>query len=374
MMRAHESRGFTLIELMVAVALSGITIALVFGIHGQMTAAFRGQANLSEIIETATAGRDLILREARMAGQGFPQSIPGQHSHGIESPSTANDRWYGLEVINDADGMGTDMLIIRRADGPLYDAGWTNAPPNGRLDLPTADTLGFSAGMLVVMTTGANPGVDPANNPGDVQGCALLVTAVDAGGIDVDATNCSHPTVTPVTVAPLIRIGYRLDPARPTLGVLQRSPTGGAVADWEDMGIGFSTLQFALRRFRGTVAPGADDDGDLDPQYDWYSGENQEGNTNGEPVELGISVEARNVRENEQMRSEGTPAYIDLVLPNNNPLGDWGAACPANPAFDPCGVDLVNIPLGSRPPRYTGNFAYRGTSSRVFLRSRMGSL
>jgi prepilin-type N-terminal cleavage/methylation domain-containing protein len=364
-----RQRGFTLIELMVAVALSGITIALIFGIHGQMTAAFRGQANLSEIVESANAGRDLIIREARMAGQGFPQGTSTTHAIGIESASDPNDRWYGLEVINDAD-MPTlttgkaDLLIIRYGDGAIYDATFREGAPDW-IDLPLADTLGFVAGQLLVVTSEAQD-----------KGCALLAMSVDALQIGVDSTNCNDlADGDAVTVQPLVRIGYRLDPARPTLGVLQRSPSGGANADWEDMGIGFTQLQFALRRF--ARPGGADDDLDGDVEYDWYSSDNQEdpvADDNGQPVELGISIEARNVRENDAMRSDGTPAYTDLAAPNNNTFGDWGAACPTNPAFDPCGVDLINIPHVSRPARYTGNYAYRGTTSRVFLRSRMGSM
>ena len=117
--QATRQAGFTLIELMVAVALSGIVIGFVFQIHNQMVGALRGQANLSEVVETVTAAREMMSRELRLAGMGFPPA-------GVQfGPDATFDMWRGVDGTNDADGAGADkvdQIAMQRTDSDLLDS------------------------------------------------------------------------------------------------------------------------------------------------------------------------------------------------------------------------------------------------------------
>jgi prepilin-type N-terminal cleavage/methylation domain-containing protein len=361
--------GFTLVELMVAIALSGVVIGFVFQIHNQMVGALRGQANLSEVVEGVTAAREMIARELRLAGMGFPPS-------GVQFGSTDEvDVWHGVEAINDADGAGpndvVDQLSIQRVDGDIT---LTPAIDNGSgvswsFAVVDADDKGFAVGVpFLLYNTFSN------------RACAPVPTTVDPSGITVDGAAfttgaCKNFPITngdTENVAKIRRIAFRLDPnaTRLEMGVLQRSMNGAA---WEDIGIGFSNFQVAMRFFNDDVN---DDDADGDPQRDWYSSENMEAANfgrplTGVPLQVTFSIEGRNLRPLDNLASSATPAYTDPVRPDNNALGDFGQSC-VGAQYDPCGVpDLTSTTL----PRYTyPNHVYRSTTTTVYLRSYVGSL
>jgi prepilin-type N-terminal cleavage/methylation domain-containing protein len=368
--RRRRSAGFTLVELMVAVVLSGVIIGFVFQIHAQMTGALRGQANLSEVVESVTAARELLAREIRLAGMGFPAS-------GVRWGTGANEVWYGVEAVNDADGAGADVvdsISIQRTEGDVYDviadeAGdWTVA-------LVDADDLGFSTAAPVVIIN--------RNNPPDA--CATTPIAVDATGLRFAAADFVNPASGPcgtlglsdddsIQITRLRKASYRLDPVASNLeqGVLQRSINDGP---WDNLGVGYTNLQFAVRYFEAADAADADADGDA--LNDWYSGDEMEvaygGRlATGAPVQVGLSIEARNQRRIDNLASSATPAYTDLARPNNNPLGNFGQAC-TGAQYDPCGVPDLNDP--GVPSRYAfPDRVYRSTSTTVWLRSRLDSL
>jgi prepilin-type N-terminal cleavage/methylation domain-containing protein len=368
--------GFTLIELMVAVALSGIVIGFVFQIHNQMVGALRGQANLSEVVETVTAAREMMAREIRLAGMGFPAS-------GVKFGATNDiDVWRGVDAINDVDGGGVndvvDQLMIQRTDSDLKDVVAVDADPNWFFPLVDADDL-FNT-------------VDPLMLANDLltTGCAPVATVVDATGVTIPKAQFAIGTpCEPLSgiaandamkLATIRRISFRLDPvpARLELGVLQRSLNGGA---WEDIGIGFSNFQVAIRYFEGqTTAPLVPDvtdlDGDGDPTRDWYSGDSMEiangRPVQGAPMQVTISIEGRNIRRLDNLSSTMTPGYTVVGMENYNSLGDFGVAC-GGCQYDPAGVP--DLSAGGLPARYGfPGHVYRSSTTTVWLRSRLESL
>lgn len=363
----HRAAGFTLVELMVAIALSGVVLGFVFQIHTQMVGALRGQANLSEVVESVTAAREMMTRELRLAGMGFPPS-------GVQyGPDAVAEVWHGVEAVNDNDGGGADIvdeLTIERVDGDVYSTIAADGAPTWTFAIPNANALGFSTAAPVFLY-----------NKTQNKACAPVPSLVDPTGITVDdaeftAGACRNFAISigdTEQVSLLRRVSFRLDPAaaRLEMGVLQRAENGGA---WEDIGIGYTNLQLAIRFVE--PADGVDADGDGDPVKDWYSADNMEITSNarpvnGVPVQVGLSIEGRNLRRLDNLSSSATPAYIDLAAPDNNPLGNFGQAC-AGAQYDPCGVpDLASTVL----PRYVfPDHVYRSTSTTVYLRSRLESL
>lgn len=350
-----SQRGFTLVELMIAVGLSGLVIGLVFQIHLRLVDAFDGQASVSEVVDRAAAARSVVVREVRMAGIAMPAA-------GLVSPD--GDTWHAVEVDNDVDGTGADQLVIRRGIGTAH----TVANAAGTFTVSGAATEGFAAGEPMIVTTYA---IDA--------GCVAIPSVVNDTYITINWTanpGCAGVSAaSTLIVSRLSQVAYRLDPAALDDGILERSATAGVSDDWEPYGLGFSNIQLAIRMSEPDDTTDADGDGN--PALDWYSGDNMEPGSvdrpaDGIPVQLGISVEARNLDTNSGAVSTATLPLTDLDRPDNNPLGDWGSACPGGD-LNPCGVDLLDV-ASSRPPRYSGDHVYRTTSTRVWLRNQAATL
>ena len=363
---ARAERGFTLIELMVAVALSGLLISLIFGIQLRMTTAFRGQAQVAAIAEMAAAARELIAAEARQAGRGMPPN-------GLAVPAAVAPagRVWAVQVDN---GTDADVLVLRRAD---------TDPVRGTIlnsTVTVTSAAGIVAGDLLMLVN---------NDPGNPDGCMARANSVVGQLIDFDIANggapinqvgmphCANLAVSAtVWVSKLLVTQFQLSAGDPANGILQVYFPKTSLGPASDLGIGFSNLQFAIRRFEAGDL--VDADGDGDPIRDWYSGNNQEdpitlGNLTGRPIAIGVTVEGRNLTPIRQVFAEATPPLTVMADTDNNPVGDWGHACSGNPQFDPCGVDLLALPILTRPPRYRGDFIYRATSTVVVLRNTNGT-
>jgi prepilin-type N-terminal cleavage/methylation domain-containing protein len=392
--RRHDARGFTLIELMVSVVLSGVVIGFLFQIHGQMVGAMRGQANVSEIAESVTAARELIARELRSAGMGFPAT-------GVRWGVNPGEAFVGITVRDDATGTGdldvADFLEIQREVGETVEI--TN------IDDSVAGVWRFNLrdpGRLLSSRPGfATPPAEVVvANGGNTLACVVPVMGVDDQGFTFDeqyfeGTGRCVGVVTAgasatANVTIMERVAFQLDPDPATfqLGVLQRF--NFATSAWEPIGIGFTNFQVAVRYFEpgesALALAVADLDADGDTTRDWYSGPLMEtGNIARTPtvdpteidipIQIGFSIEARNVRRIEAVSSTSTPGYtaVDPAQKDNNPLGNFGesgGAC-AGTQYDPCGVpDLTATSI----PRYYPGHVYRSTSTTVWLRNRLGQL
>jgi prepilin-type N-terminal cleavage/methylation domain-containing protein len=360
-------KGLTLVELMVAMFVSSILIVFMLGAQTQLSQAFRGQTIASDVSSNLRMAAGALRRDLVHAGYLLPGGA-------VEvAPGVAIDgQLRGLTVRNNAHGDGPDELYLIFAN----DRNLTQIDDfqNNNM-IAVADTSVFPHPEIVVLGTpraaclahingtndnfvNINPaqGGRPFNHPGGPPNphCEHVRQAVSEGE--------------PGFIYSMIGRGYRLDPARPELGVLQMSPTAGLIADdWIDVGVGFTNLQVATLYYeRGRTD---DLDGSGDPERNWYSGDNQASPPqNAVPLAVSLSLETRNLGRAPQAATPATPAFTHLQRPEHNPLGDWGQPCPGA-ALDPCGVDLANTSDADRPDRYRGEHVYRWTTITVNLRN-----
>ena len=373
-MKRRPERGFTLIELMVALVVSSLLVGMILAIFSRMSLSYRGQQQIAGVQQVLAAARTTIELDAKQAGfamsQGFrfardqPPSLDKKVV--VRSP---------VRVVNSA--VGPDQIAFFYAD-PTTQAvvtlvvGDWKVTPTVKVD----STEGFAPGDLVVLST-ADPSMAPINPPQDANfvaydACVMQiapggVVGVKGGSLTFsqllpwglpDSRHCTPPTAVlapppPVTqqatmIYKFVARGYRIDPdpdpARAAIGALQGSFTGGlfgtAADNWTDLAYGFTDIQTALQAYEGEADLNDTLDPDADPTRDWYSGDMQDTVTTSTtmpvppvppvPVlvppasllQMSISLVARTDRDVEGIATAATPQLVDPAAPDNNPIGD----------------------------------------------------
>lgn len=379
--RDRTQRGFTVIELMIGMLLTGIILSFVFIVSGKMSTAYLGQTQVSDLQQTLRTVRAAIAADVRQAGffvsNGFRTAAFGDTDELVRP----------LQIVNDADGSGPDLVRIYYADATAGSR--VRAIDEAARSFAEVDsTASFADGDVVVMV---NSAITPAgeNNPTGLvvyAACVVKVTSIDAGapgrlnftaGGDGDPYNtadnaqCAEVTsatanedpVPDTVVYRFVGRSYRIDPERKESAVLQGSPSGEMVEDdWTDLALGVSTIQIASRFFENDDT--VDLDGDGDPELDWYSSEGQEtpDPTGDRPaganlIELRVSVEARTQRGTRSVSTSRTANMSDEDVPAHNPVGDWP------------GVELAGVADDERPDGYTGDHLYRSAEALIDLRN-----
>lgn len=95
------SRGFTLIELMLTMLISGIIVAAIYSAYMAQQRTYLAQEQVAEMQQNIRAGLDIMIRELRMAGYD-PDSTGGA---GI---TTANANQIIIAMVADDDGIDND--------------------------------------------------------------------------------------------------------------------------------------------------------------------------------------------------------------------------------------------------------------------------
>jgi prepilin-type N-terminal cleavage/methylation domain-containing protein len=373
-------RGFTLIELMVALVVSSLLVGMIFAIFIRMSTAYRGQQQVAEVQSKLAAARARIELDVKLAGlrmaDGFYLAPLGS---GIRRPA--------LRVINNADA--PDELELFYADPAVQVAVTGNSPGPSTCTRLACDQLtptdGLVAGDLVVMSTPRWVDLAEFSDGAKVaqfEACVLQVASVGPNQLAFstsppwgtpDNSFCPgppHPGVDPnrgkTVFYKLAARRWRIDPARPAEGVLQLSTLGALTGadDWQDQAYGFTDLQIATRFYEpGDQTETADPD--LDPARDWYSGEAQELATAPAavpaaapvadvraPLQISISLVARTERDVEGIASAATPSLTVAGNEQHNTVGDRAA-----------------IPLPSVLPALAGHRIYRYTTFQLDLRN-----
>lgn len=363
-------RGITLVELMVAMAVSSILVLFMLGVQTQLSQGFRGQTVSSDVNSNMRMAAGAMRREIAHAGYLLPD---GEIS--VAPAVDLDGRLSGFSVRNDPHGTGPDELYMIFANDSRLQV-IDDFQNNTKVDVD--DTNMFDEGEIVVLASSTtsclleitgtghpnfieiepNDGGYPFNDPGSANQpnphCDELQQALEDGESTLIYSFTGR--------------GYRIDPERPELGVLQLSPSAGIRDDdWIDVGVGFTNLQVAMRYYEeGSTV---DRDGSGDPERNWYSGDNLETPpADAKPIAVSLSLEARSPGNVSHVPSSATPAFIDLERPDHNPVGDWGQAC-AGAELDPCGIDLANTSDAQRPERYRGDHIYRWTTITVNFRN-----
>ncbi|HVV86614.1 MAG TPA: prepilin-type N-terminal cleavage/methylation domain-containing protein [Kofleriaceae bacterium] len=385
-MRGGGQRGFTLVELMVALVVSSLLIGMILSIFTRMSMAYRAQQNVAELQQTLAAAQELLQRDVRQAGYQIPDGFLWAGAETFTQPP--------LQVVNNADNFGPDLLRVFHADASAQarvDSAATDlVKANNFTTLVVDDRDLFQNGDLAVMVTVNDKESIPLPNKAKwlhYRACVVRIANIAGDVFSLDtaapwgtAGNHQCDTIrewmaTSGATGMVYRFSaraYRIDPQRRSLAVLQMSPTGGLVADdWQDLGVGFTDLQVATRWNDWAV------DNDNTVALTWWSSEGQEtqwvavdpaadGNNGNDdlqlyhhvvPSELRISLVVRTIKKVDAVPTAATPNLTDAANTDHNDLGDRAP------------VQLDGVADAARPVELRGNAVFRHATIGADLRN-----
>jgi prepilin-type N-terminal cleavage/methylation domain-containing protein len=339
--RRRRQRGFTLIELMVAMVVSSLLVGMILAIFLRMSLAYRGQQQVAGLQQVLASARQVIESDAKHAGLMMPTGV--KIAGGVQRLAPVN-------IVNSS--TSPDKIRFLYADTSVQAAVTSLGPITNTVTVD--DTTGWVLGstnadnLVVISTnTGTIPNPEGATDAPIITyaACILKLTAIDTGtktltfdvnlpwGLVGTQTHCVSAVSGKTMIFKMVARAYRIDPTvgREADGVLQMSPTGDLFAqnDWQDMGYGFTDIQVATQFYDND---GIDQDGNLDVKREWYSAGDQDlvtvpaddATTLPAPLQMSISLVARTDKDVEGVASAATP---DLRGSGNilyNTLGDRG--------------------------------------------------
>jgi prepilin-type N-terminal cleavage/methylation domain-containing protein len=362
-------RGFTLIELMIALTVSSLLVAMILQIFTKMSSGYRAQQNIAELQRRLTAAQAVIQRDVRQAGFQLLDGFQRVGSTQVLSP---------IQLTDNADAFGPDRLAVFYAD-PVAQArvmtiAGTGTDPVTSLTVDDPDNFGRDDLVVITNRELAPIGATIVNH---TKACVLQVVSVAGTTVNFrvngnwgDALNshcrevrAAHALPAAGTMMYLFAArGYRIDPTRRELGVLQLSETGGLRNDWQDLGVGFTDLQVASRWYEGEDVSARrttdTDDLDADAERDWYSGADQTTLTapgltwaaqRQRPLimELRVTLVVRTRERFDGASSAQTPVLTVAARPDNNEVGNRAA------------VPLAGVADAARPTELRGDAIYR---------------
>jgi prepilin-type N-terminal cleavage/methylation domain-containing protein len=360
----RAQRGFTLIELMVSLAISSLLVSMLLSIFARMSFAFREHQQIVNIQQVLSAGRNSIETDARQAGLAMSQGF-----------TIAGDalRHSPVRVVNSANA--PDEVGFYYAD-PTVQALVVAGPP-----LPTAtalmvdDATGFAVGDLVVLSTPdtstvGNPLDDADANIAQFTACVVKIATVTVNELSFDTTgewgtnanaHCSSPLANSTMVYKFVAHYWRIDPDRPDVGALQLDTSGALTLNpvFQDQAYGITDLQAATYFFDGDSFD--TDDLDADALRDWQSSGAQTTMTEphalatpfAPPLMMTLSLVARTTSNVEGVTTRQSPQLVDPAHVDHNALGDRGS---------------VTLPSAT-DPRLMGNRIYRYLTFQVDFRN-----
>jgi len=144
--RSDGTRAFTLIELLISMALSGIVMSAIYTLFISQNRSYNIQEQVSEMQQNARVAMDRIVRDVRMAGYGVVNS----EAFLIGSVDSVYDE-DDFQTNNDPNRLDADGIMIRRADSPplgiITYSGTT---------LSVCSPSNFEAGDILTITAGNN--------------------------------------------------------------------------------------------------------------------------------------------------------------------------------------------------------------------------
>ena len=181
MMASERQRGFSLVELMVAMTIGLIVLAGVAYLYVESRQSFRSMDNLSRMQESARYALEIVSRDIRMAGYRGCASSSGEF-HNTLNKNSESAYNFGLPI-NGYDAAG---------------AGWSPALPSDAGGLSGLDVLPGTDAIILRSAFGG--GVTVTKEPGNIS-AVVKVTApndLEPGDI-VMVTNCKAASVLQIT-------------------------------------------------------------------------------------------------------------------------------------------------------------------------------
>lgn len=332
-LRRTRRKGFTLVELMIALLVSTLLVIMILSVFTRLSFAFREQQTVVGLQQTLSAARTAIEYDARHAGllvsQGFTVSSDlGVNRH---SPVRITNRSFG-----------PDELGFYYAD-PSAQALVIGAPPPTPVTLTVDDIGTFVAGDLVVLSTPDTISMDNPISSGEAKialftACVLRIESVAGNQVTFETAgewgntlneHCANPIGATTMMYKFVAHTWRVDTSRPDLAPLQLDPTGGlATPAFTDQAYGIVDLQASTYFYD---ADGTDSgDPDTDGDRDWSSSDAQQTMTDPiplassfvAPLMMSISIVARTPANVEGVSTANSPQLTDPASPTDNTIGD----------------------------------------------------
>jgi prepilin-type N-terminal cleavage/methylation domain-containing protein len=349
----QPQRGFTLIELMVALVVSSLLVGMILAIFARMSMSYRGQQQIAGVQQVLAAARATMELDAKQAGlelaQGFRIASDGgtvRHpAVSVTANATGADAmaFYYADtstqaVVTGTTAWGAGTLTVDNASGFVVASNPTTNPTLVvMVNINTSTANGAIAGL------NANDAVIT-----EYDACVLQLLSVSGNQLQfstalpwgtVGEAHCSGagggtavvPSANQTMIFNFVARAYRIDTstaARAALGPLQVSQTGALLTpttDWLELAYGFTDIQLATRFYEaGSITDG---DADGDPLRNWYSSTSQTTQTAAGstlvPLQMTISLVARTDRPIEGISTPATPTLINTAMPlANNNIGD----------------------------------------------------
>ena len=112
--QVYSSSGFTLVELIIAMLLTGVISIGIFSAYKAQQASYAAQDQVTEIQQNIRAGIALMIREVRMAG--FDPSFSGQYD--VNVASNADSFSFEADINDDGGAPGAGEIFLYE----LYDS------------------------------------------------------------------------------------------------------------------------------------------------------------------------------------------------------------------------------------------------------------
>lgn len=408
MRRARAQRGFTLIEIMIALVISTLLVAMIISIFTSMSAAYRTQQQVAELQQILQAAQVTVEGDLRQAGYRCPQGFTWAGSATVPiSPLRITDGGTGPQqpdqlaiFYGDPSAQAQVLpaslsavnLPVTSVQVDAIDPTWTVG------DLALLSVQGPS--LTPVFETGVTrPPEEPPpgdnNNQGTVSyyfACVVQIAGISGNTITFSTaapwgsstnTQCYKPRDMvkangyPAMLYRFVARAYRIDPTRKDLSVFQQSPSGALVAnDWTDLGLGFTNFQIASRWYYSGTGYADNADTDTDGYRNWYSSTNQNalsaadttygmhlgGSTFTDaiavPLQVSVSFVVRTTRH-----------VVDGTVTSATPALQDPANLAANDVGDSPSVQLAGVADSSRPQELRGDNIYRYATIKVDTRN-----
>lgn len=280
MSAVHSQRGFSIVELMVAMAISLVLFAGAIGIYLSSKSTFVDNDRLSRLQDAGRIALDLVVRDIRNAGyhgcvrldagrffnvlNGGDASMMFDHRFAVTGWDHAGGLWatggngapYSA-LMDPAAAPGNDMLAIR---GPFR--------PNANLRLDAGTTAPTQNLTIVLPAAGLAPVAGDVMMVTDCEYTAVFqVTGYAAGSIAHAAS--TPPAFTPGNVSGSLEAAFtnagQVLPLRSTIYYVRDSGTGSGPALWRRAGAAApEELIEGVERLQFTFGVDANDDGIAD--------------------------------------------------------------------------------------------------------------
>jgi len=229
-MRRNKTAGFSLVEVMAAIAILGIAMTAVFSTFLFQQQSYTTQVRVAEMQQNLRDAVETISRDIRMCTYGFPSNV--------NTVLNVNDNEITSRYLTHVNGApGPDgIYILYRYDGDNTAYPTFNVDPGpgaGAGTVTLTSTAGFAAGDRVIVYNASNADL-------------LLVTDVpSATTLTLLGGPVTNYNAGPATLARVRYVRYFVDttdPAHPTLMVDRRNgqPPQPLADDIEDLQLQFS--------------------------------------------------------------------------------------------------------------------------------------